>query len=246
MDAKDVARRLGNMVYRRAFPIYQPLYSAFKAYVDRAERQLIVSQIGSGSVVVDAGANIGVYSRFLSRCVGSSGVVHSFEPAPENYERLRAAVARLANVRVNQLAVGDITGDQVLYVSTTLNVDHRSYPSPEGSRQRVHVGSTRLDDYFKPAQRVDLLKLDIQGYELHALQGAERVLDDNPGIKLLIEFWPYGLRAAGASAEQLVDFLRARRFRLFTVHNGGKEFSQPQHHDESAGNYFNLFARRDE
>ena len=40
-----------------------------------------------------------------------------------------------------------------------------------------------LDDYFKPGQRIDLLKLDIQGYELHALQGASRVLADNPGYK---------------------------------------------------------------
>ena len=69
---------------------------------------------------------------------------------------------------------------------------------PEGdSRHRCQIEMIALDDYFKPGQRVDLIKMDIQGYELHALRGASRVLADNPGIKLLLEFWPYGLKQAG-------------------------------------------------
>jgi FkbM family methyltransferase len=56
-----------------------------------------------------------------------------------------------------------------------------------------------LDDYFKPGERVDLSKMDIHGYELHALRGADRILEDSPDIKLLIEFWPDGLKQAGVN-----------------------------------------------
>ena len=59
----------------------------------------------------------------------------------------------------------------MLYVSDKLNVDHRAYATEGNARRALQVGMVALDDYFKPGQRVDLLKLDIQGYELHALQG---------------------------------------------------------------------------
>jgi hypothetical protein len=80
MSVVSFGRSIGNTVYRHAFPVYRVCYRAFKAYADRAERQLLKSVLFAGAVVVDAGANIGVYSQFLSRCVGPAGVVHSFEP----------------------------------------------------------------------------------------------------------------------------------------------------------------------
>src|SRR5437764_7895940 len=102
MAASDVLRPFGNMLYEVAFPIYRPLYTAFKSFADRGERQLIANSLAAGSVVADVGANIGVYSRFLSKCVGNSGVVHSFEPSPQNFARLSDSVADLPNVRPSQ------------------------------------------------------------------------------------------------------------------------------------------------
>jgi hypothetical protein len=65
----SLLRRVGNKVYEYAFPIYRVCYCAFKAYTDRADRRLLRTVLSVGAVVVDAGANIGVYSQFLSRCV---------------------------------------------------------------------------------------------------------------------------------------------------------------------------------
>ena len=200
--------RIGNKFYKIAFPVYRPLYSAFKAYADRAERRLLARYLTPGSTVVDAGANIGVYSQFLARYVGSGGVVHSFEPSPENFGRLHAALSRFPNVRLNQLAVSDKTGDALLYVSEELNVDHRAYPTEGETRRTLCIQSTTLDDYFKAWERVDFIKMDVQGYELHVLRGAKRVMQENPGIKLLIEFWPYGLKQAGTRWEELIEILR--------------------------------------
>ena len=82
MSTTSVLRRAANKVYERAFPIYRPLYAAYKTYADRAERELLRKILFQGAVVVDVGANIGIYSQFLSRCVGPTGLVHSFEPSP--------------------------------------------------------------------------------------------------------------------------------------------------------------------
>ncbi len=83
-------RRIGNKLYKAAFPIYRPLYKVFKKHADRAERRLLARYLSSGSVVVDGGANIGIYSQFLARCVGPAGIVHCFEPSIRKISRLRA------------------------------------------------------------------------------------------------------------------------------------------------------------
>jgi FkbM family methyltransferase len=243
-SAATTARQFGNWLYRRFFPVYRPAYRLYKAYADRAERRLLARNISNDCVVVDAGANIGVYSQFLSRCVGPTGIVHSFEPSPENFAHLREAVSGLSNVHVNQLGVSDQTGESVLYVSDELNVDHRAYPTEGETRRTLSIRSTRLDDYFKPGERVDLIKMDIQGFELHALRGAERVLTENPKVKLLLEFWPYGLRHAGASAEELLSFLRARGFTTYLWEDSQLREYEPVANPADAMSYCNLFARR--
>ena len=114
-------RRVGNKLYERGFPIYRPLYAAYKTYADRAERRLIRTVLFPGAVAVDAGANIGIYSRFFSGCVGLTGVVHAFEPSPENFRRLRSATGKLPNVCLSRAAVGERSGRSQLYLSKKLN-----------------------------------------------------------------------------------------------------------------------------
>ncbi len=243
--ARRFGRRLGNKLYKAAFPIYRPLYSVFKSYTDRTERRLIARHISPGSVVVDAGANIGIYSQFLARCVGPTGTVHSFEPSPENFARLRAAIASLPNVRVNQLALSDKTGDSLLYVSEELNVDHRAYPTEGEARRTLSIRSARLDDYFKSGERVDLIKMDIQGYECHALRGAKRVLQENPEIKLLLEFWPFGMKQAGIPWEELIEMLRYFGMDLVLVKREGLiPFDAADVRIDSSW-YVNIFAGRE-
>ena len=242
MPAISLVRGIGNRVYEHAFPVYRLCYRAFKAYADRAERRLLRSVLSAGAVVVDAGANIGIYSQFLSRCVGPTGVVHSFEPSPENFERLQSAKRKLANVRLSQAAVGECSGKAELYLSDKLNVDHRTYATEGDSRRAVPIDVIALDDYFKPGQRVDLIKMDIQGYELHALRGANRVLADNSAAKLLLELWPYGLKKAGANWLELIETLQGKNMAIYLVTKRGLVPFQSDSVSESPEWYVNLFA----
>jgi FkbM family methyltransferase len=198
--------------------------------------------LSPGDVAIDVGANIGIYTQLLSRWVGPTGLVHSFEPSPKNFGRLQRATRKLANVRLSQSAVGESSRRTTLYVSDKLNVDHRAY-LPEGdSRHIVPIEMIALDDYFKPGERVDLIKMDIQGYELHALRGASRVLADNPGIKLLFEFWPYGLKQAGGNWVELIGVLKENGKRIQQVSSEGLTGFDPGSANESEAWYINLFA----
>jgi FkbM family methyltransferase len=155
---------------------------------------------------------------------------------------LKSATRKLANVRLSHAAVGESSRRTTLYVSDKLNVDHRAY-LPEGdSRHTVPIEMMALDDYFEPGQRVDLIKMDIQGYELHALRGASRVLADNPSANLLLEFWPYGLKQAGANWNDLIATLKSKNM---AVHEVAKHGLVPFHLEsvsESWDWYVNLFA----
>jgi FkbM family methyltransferase len=191
---------------------------------------------------VDAGANIGIYSEFLARCVGPTGFVNSFEPSLENFERLQCATHKLSNVRVCQAGVGERSGRSTLYLSDKLNVDHRAYMTEGDARCGVPIDIVALDDYFKPGQRVDLIKMDIQGYELHALRGANRVLADNSTAKLLLELWPYGLKKAGASWLELIETLQEKNMAIYRVTKRGLVPFQSDSVSESPEWYVNLFA----
>jgi len=248
MSGASVLRNVGNKLYQHAFPIYRPLYATYKAYTDRAERQLLREVLFSGAVAVDAGANIGIYSRFLAHCVGPAGVVHSFEPAPENFNRLRAATRQFSNVHVSQAAVGERTSQAELYVSGRLNVDHRTYRTNESTRRMVRIEMVALDDYFKPGQQVDLIKMDIQGYELEALRGAKRVLQEHSKISLLLELWPFGLKQAGVGWEPLIDMIRGFDMDLRIVGSHGSRPFNPCDVRSDPSWYVSLFGtkRRDE
>jgi FkbM family methyltransferase len=245
MSAAHWAYRLGNQLYRFAFPLYRPLYGVYKGYTDRAERDLLAQHLFPGAVALDVGANIGVYSEFLSCCVGPNGAVYSFEADGRNFARLCAAVRRNPNIRPNHVVVSDRSGHAELYLSPALNVDHRAYPTKGETRAKVVVESIALDDYFEPGKRVDLIKMDIQGFELHALRGARRLLEENPRVKMLLEFWPYGLQQAGTSAEEFTSFLRDCDFSLFIQDkNGLTECKCPLLDHWDPASYRNLFAQR--
>jgi FkbM family methyltransferase len=210
---KDFAFRMANKLYKNFYPAYYPLYVAWKAISDRRERRLLDALVKPGMTVVDVGANVGVYTRYLAGLVGKSGRVHAFEPSPANFHRLQGHVAHLPNVLQHQAAVGNRSGSTLLYMSEAMNVDHHTYDAGDG-RKGIEVPIVSLDDYFKQGERVDLVKIDVQGHEMNVLEGAKRVLVENPAMAVLMEFWPYGLAMGSADAGALLTFIDSLDFQI--------------------------------
>lgn len=241
--------KLGNFLYKNAFAIYNPLYSQFKTRQDTFEIELLEKNIKPGDTVLDIGANIGFYAKLLSKKVGSTGKVHCFEPDEKNFLHLKKNTNGLSNVVLLNKAVGPKTETIKIYTSKELNVDHRTY-KPEEFEKEIEIEAVSIDGYLATLQnaKVDVIKMDIQGFEMQAIKGMTNVLEQNPAVKIISEFWPYGLKMAGSSVSDYFNYLINKGFNCYllekkTLRKLDAAFVKTL---ESLGkeHYFNIFASR--
>lgn len=203
--------KVGNKFYIHFFPLYNLLYFFYKRISDKEIVTWLTERIQPGMRVVDVGGNIGFYSILFSRLVGEHGVVHVFEPDPVNFRYLKTNTKGLKNIVINRCAVAERSGTIRLFHSDDLNVDHQTYDIGE-NRNSIEVPCVTLDDYFHQNESVDFIKIDIQGYEFHALLGMKEMIKRSHSAVIFSEFWPYGLRKAGIDPNAYLAFLKEMGF----------------------------------
>ncbi len=172
--------------------------------------------IRPGHVVFDVGAHVGLYTVLFSRLVGESGKVFCFEPVGYNRARLQRNLQLNActNVTVLDKGAGEKTG-RVKF--------HRVKPESPNTGVGTILGSNyfhRHRDLYEETEidlvavdeiaeshdvKVDFLKIDVEGYELHVLKGAQATLAHAPTI--VLEFLWSQLPHTGVSAEDYADYL---------------------------------------
>ncbi len=239
--------KLGNFLYKNAFGLYKPMYRMFKNKQDAFEIDLLKKHIHKNATVLDIGANIGFYAIILSDIVGEKGLVHCFEPDAKNFEHLKKTTAAFKNIKINNKAVGPRTEKLKIYTSKNLNVDHRTY-KPEEYEQEIEIDAVSIDDHLASNPKVDFIKMDIQGFEMQAIQGMQTILEKNKDVKLISEFWPYGLRKAGSSLTDYFIFLVSKGFTCYLLEETSllKLTAEKVKSLEPLGeeHYFNIFATR--
>ena len=180
------------------------------------ETELFQQQVKPGMVVFCLGAHIGYYALLSARQVGESGRVYAFEPSPESFHLLVRNIEAngYRNVFPVQKAVSNVTGRTRLYLNPRDTGDHRIYPGGE-PRSYVGVETVRLDDWVRGREETaDLIQMDIQGAELAALEGMDRLVRRSRAVTILTELWPEGLRAFGSSYEAYLKRLSDLGFRI--------------------------------
>ena len=138
------------------------------------------TRLPTSPIVFDCGANIGMSTIwFLSQLPGAR--VHAFEPEPENFRLLSANLSGRDDVVLNAAALGRESGNAALYLGEHSAL--HSVKNLEGGSRAVEVPAISLSDYMrkKRIDRIDLLKLDVEGSELEVLQGLGSLID-NVGV----------------------------------------------------------------
>ena len=151
-----------------------------------AELAAIRRHVRPGDVVCDVGANKGSFLYWLSRWSGTGKVI-AFEPQPDLANGLSDICARLGlrNVRVEQKAVYSSSGTpQNLFIPAG-HKPGASLSRPTGKFATISVPTVSLDDYFSEGEQIAAFKIDVEGSEMHALKGAERILRKNKPLVVL-------------------------------------------------------------
>jgi FkbM family methyltransferase len=220
---------LGNLLYRYFQFVYKPLYFQYKNIAERNKIRFLRSVINQEMTILDIGANIGFYTVLFSKLVKKKGKVFAFEPDALNYKNLVRNTKRSDNVRCYNAAVGEITKDAKLYISCSLNVDHQTYNSGE-EREYVDIRMIALDDLMDDFGKIDLIKVDIQGYDYYALLGMKKIIAQNPQVKIVGEFWPYGLSKANINPSDYLSLLKELGFKVKFFKGNNEEYYKDKHY----------------
>jgi FkbM family methyltransferase len=204
-------------------------YYRTKMFHHRVAAAVEHSRVLSGldcRTVVDIGANRGQFALVARRCLPKTRVI-SFEPLPAAATKFRAVFSGDDQVTLHEVAIGPAPGNATIHISRRddsssllpiTSTQVALFPgTEEAATTTVRVAPLRqfilAPDILPPA----LLKLDVQGYELEALRGCEDMLGQFAFVYAECSFME--LYAGQALADEVIAWLRDRRFRFRGVHN---------------------------
>jgi FkbM family methyltransferase len=176
------------------------------------DRDKLYSLVKKGDVIFDVGTNIGETLLNFARLTGETGYVYGFEPDNENYRNVQANIALnpFKNIHVFQNAVSDKKETVKLFVVEPHNrgMNRILEPGEGEGKEFTTLEATTLDAIVREnsINRLDLVKIDIEGYEMHALRGASNTLRNLKPV-LFIEVGYTRLLSHKTSPNELVRFL---------------------------------------
>ena len=185
--------------------------SIYMGSYERRETAVVSRWLRPGMTFLDVGANVGYFSLLAASRVGPSGRVIAVEPSPVAYAALVQTIGDNAlSIEAYPIGFGDTPGTCTLYFPPESFHNHSpTMVDHDGAGTAVHVQVVRLDDFLdeRRVDAVDLMKIDVEGFEPRVFTGAERALATGRIRAVLCEFNDVWLREAGSAPQALHDQL---------------------------------------
>lgn len=199
---------------------------AEKGIWEHYETTLICQNLKTGDCFLDIGANIGYFSLIAGSIVGEKGQVFCFEPEQRNFNLLESAIkrAKMPQVQYFPYALSNSEGTLDLFLSRDNFGDHQLYHASgyNDDRETQSVNTVIGDRFlinlgFNFNQPI-FIKIDTQGAEYMIIDGLRLLINQClPNLKMIIEFWPAGIRRSGYSAYDLLDLLLTFNLPIFII-----------------------------
>jgi FkbM family methyltransferase len=160
-----------------------------------------------GDVVIDAGANVGIFTQIASNLVGEEGLVIAVEPSQSNLAIIKDHLASASNTEVVGIALMDFNGTDRIQIDP--NDRGAASLVADLTNRRTNIIKQRtelstLDALVKEhgVNRVDLLKIDVEGAEIKLLNGGLRTLDKTE--KVIVEADHYAGQSEKTATSEIV------------------------------------------
>jgi len=163
-------------------------------------------------VFLDIGANIGYYTNLVGVLLANKGKVIAFEPLKRIYKQNKISIKKneLWNVRLYNYGVGEKNEKKEIYIGFK-NVAGSSIIKEKYSLENQTYDQTeivkiiKLDSFLKE-KKIDLIKIDVEGYEYYVLKGMLSILKNRPNLILEFSSYIHERREPGLS-ERILDIL---------------------------------------
>lgn len=188
------------------------IYSSF----EETEICFIKRFLKSGDCFFDIGANIGLFTLHASPMIGKAGHIFAFEPTPTTFARLQNNIDLNAFTNVTLENLGLSNNNDFLQFNVATNGydawnSFANLDQLEGEKIIIEVQVNTLDFYIrqKNLSKIDLIKIDVEGWELNVLKGATTLLSRPDSPVLLVEFTETNAFAAGYYCGELFDYVKS-------------------------------------
>jgi FkbM family methyltransferase len=183
----------------------------------------------SNMTLLDVGSNVGLYSGLALAKENFSGKVICMEPHKESLSYLKKTLHSNnqsktdENIILSPKAASDFQGKTILHTNPDNKGDNRLYKDTLLSDHQ-ETSVTTIDALCKEnnIDKIDFIKIDIQGSEQQAINGALSILKNSENCIILSELWPYGLSQCGSSLSSYISTLVKLDFQLFKLENRGR------------------------
>ncbi len=199
---------------------------AWNRIYDPFETEVMLSLVRPMDVIVDIGAHIGYYTLLFSKITGKGGKVIAFEPGQSSFMILKENV-RINNytdrvVTVNKAVSSEDNREINLYLNNNNPGMNRIFKSEKYGKRTdsiEKIGTISLDSYFNgnASEKIDFVKLDIEGSEYGAIKGMEQTLKNNKNIKIITEFHPVSIREFGVEPTEFLELLDSFGFNIWSL-----------------------------
>ena len=178
----------------------------YQGVISPEHLKFIKDNLKENDVVLDIGANIGFYSLFFSKVISEKGKVISFEPVKKMYNQFLDSIDKnnTKNIILYNLGCGEkneilnIIKDTNHYGGSSIiahNIKERIEDKKQFVKEEIEI--IKLDDFLISEQKIDFIKIDVEGYEYEVLKGMTEILKKfKPKISMEFSIQIYGLEKA--------------------------------------------------
>ena len=213
--------RLIKIKCRNYFLRFYPTALSASIWIDPDDRHddevFLASYLKKGDVVIDIGSNIGNVALASAALTGTSGRIFAFEPNPRIFEFLNFNIRLngFNNIKTFNLALGNRV-DTIMI--TDFHSDDQNIVQFDGAHRNTHrISMKPLDDvyleFFNCVNKIALMKIDVEGFELFVLKGARKLISKCDCI--YIESYEKHFKRYGYSTNDLLDLLCGYGFNLY-------------------------------